>query len=155
MPASASIENHIGLKYASHRNTIATSHDIRSSYTQRLRRLHSKSKIRPISSETKPSSSISSSIAHRIELLKQAMHNPQLEVHHLKPPSIESSISPLIDPINKQTQTNTKPSEIHHIHHHHLHSSSFFSIEWRTYFSILGTLSVILLLLIELITIIF
>jgi len=176
LPVSASIENRIGLQYASQRNTIATSHGIRSSYvqqqTQRLRRLHSKSNVRPISSETKtssltsqkkstPSSLISSSIAHRIELLKKAMHNHQLEVHHLKSeksPSIESSSHPLIDIIHKQTQTNNNPlksSEIHHIHHHHIHSSSFLSIEWRTYLSIIGTFSIIFLLLIELTTIIF
>jgi hypothetical protein len=168
------------LQYASQKNAITTSHGIRSLYTQqqtqRLRRLHSKSKIRPISNETKtssltlqkkstPSSSISTSIAHRIELLKKSMHNHQLEVHHLKsekltpaPSPIQSSSHPLIDTIHKQTQTNNNPlksSEIHHIHHHHIHSSSISSLEWRTYLSIIGTFSVIFLLLIELITIIF
>ncbi|CAF0896572.1 unnamed protein product [Rotaria sordida] len=175
LPISTSIENRIGLQYASRRNTITNSHSIRSSYaqqhTQHLRRLHSKSKIRPIFNETKtssvtpqnkplPLSSISSSIAHRIELLKQAMHNNQLEFHHPKVDKtspIELLSHSLIDKINKETQTNDnqlKSSELYHIHHHHIHSSSFLSIEWRTYFSIIGTLSIIFLLLIELITII-
>jgi len=165
LPISASIENRIGLQYASIKNPIATNHGIRSSYpqqqTQHLRRLHSKSKVRPISNETKPSSSISSSIAHRIELLKKAMHNHQLEVHHLKsekssPIKSSSSSHSLIDSIHKQTQTKDnqlKSSEIHHIHHHHIHSSSFLSIEWRTYLSIIGIVFIIFLLLIELITI--
>ncbi len=176
MPVSSSLENRIGLQYASRKDTVTNSHSIRSSYaqqqTQRLRRLHSKSKARPISSETKNSSGIqhkksfspsiiSSSIAHRIELLKQAMHNNQLEFRHQrseKTSPIESSFHPSIDTINKQTQTKdnqSKSSDIHHIHHHHIYSSSFLSIEWRTYLSIIGTLSIIFLLLIELTTIIF
>ncbi|CAF2396618.1 unnamed protein product [Rotaria sp. Silwood2] len=173
LPVSTSIENHIGLRYASRRNTITNSHSVRSSYAQQhLRRLHSKSKVRPIFNETKtssitsqnkslPLSSISSSIAHRIELLKQAMHSNQLEFHHPKSDkisSIELSSHALIDKIDKETQTNDnqlKSSEFYHIHHHHIHSSSFLSNEWRTYFSIIGTLSIIFLLLIELLTIIF
>ncbi|CAF0931985.1 unnamed protein product [Rotaria sp. Silwood1] len=176
LPVSTCIENRIGLQYASRRNTVTNSHNIRSSHaqqhTQHLRRLHSKSKIRPIINETKtlsitsqnkslPLSSISSSIAHRIELLKKAMHNNQLEFHRPKSDKIspiELSYHPLIDKINKETQTDNnqfKSSEFYHVHHHHIHSSSFLSIEWRTYFSIIGTLSIIFLLLIELITIIF
>jgi hypothetical protein len=160
LPELSSIEDRIGLKYASQRNTLTTNHGIRSSYvhqqqTQHLRRLHSKSKIRPISNESKPS--ISSSIAHRIELLKQAMHNHQLEVHPSKSLPIKSSSS-IIDTIHKQTQTNNtqlKSSEIHHIHHHHIYSSSIFSIPWRTYLSILGTLTFVFLLLMQFITISF
>ncbi len=160
MPVLSSIEDRIGLKYASQRNALTTSHGIRSSYvqqqqTQHLRRLHSKSKLRPISNEPKPS--ISSSIAHRIELLKQAMHNHQLEVHQLKTLPIDASSS-IIDTIHKQTQTNntqSKSSEIHHIHHHHIYSSSIFSIPWRTYLSILGTFAIMFFLLIQFITISF
>ena len=171
LPASSSLENRIGLQYASRRNTVTNSHSNRSSYTQRLRRLHSKSKVRSIPNETKTSSVtykksfppaiISSSIAHRIELLKQAMHNNQLELHQWKSEKtspVESSSHPSNDTINRQTQTNenqSKSSEIHHIHHHNIHSSSFLSLEWRTYLSIIGTLSIIFLLLIELTTIIF
>jgi hypothetical protein len=91
------------------------------------------------------------------------MHNHQLEVHHLKsekssPIKSSSSSHSLIDSIHKQTQTKDnqlKSSEIHHIHHHHIHSSSFLSIEWRTYLSIIGTFFIILLFLIELTTFFF
>ena len=171
LPISTSIENHIGLKYASQKNSIIINHANRSSHiqqqTQRLRRLHSKSKIRPISNETKSSiltsrsSSISTSIAQRIELLKKSMHNPELEIHKNKNEQVaSSSSSPLTDSINKQTQTNSsssssnalKSSEIHHIHHHHIYPSS---IEWRTYLSIFGTFSIIFLLLLQLTTLIF
>ncbi|CAF1452051.1 unnamed protein product [Adineta steineri] len=152
--SSSSIENHIGLPYASRKTNGI---NIRSScVSQRLRRLHSKSKIRPIQPST-----ISSSIAHRIELLKQAMHNSHLEFYQCKSEKtspIESSTHPLIDPINKETQTNNnqlKASEIHHVHHHHIHSSSFLSIEWRTYLTIFSIFIIILLLLIEIITISF
>ena len=155
LPELSSTEDRIGLKYASQRNAF---NGIRSSYVQQqqtphLRRLHSKSKIRPISNEPKPS--ISSSIAHRIELLKQSMHNHQLEVHQLKSNPTESSSSTL-DTIHKQTQTtNTqlKSSEIHHIHHHHIYSSSLSSLPWRTYLSILGTIAIMFFLLIQFISI--
>jgi hypothetical protein len=92
------------------------------------------------------------------------MHNHQLEVHHLKSEksspikSSSSSSHSLIDSIHKQTQTKDnqlKSSDIHHIHHHHIHSSSFLSIEWRTYLSIIGTFFIILLFLIELTTFFF
>lgn len=168
MPVLTSIENHFQLKYASQKNNITPSHGIRSSYTQRLRRLQSKSKIRPIPNEsmTLQKPLISSSIAHRIELLKKAMHNPQLEVHDFKSEKslspLEPSSHPLLDFIHKQTQTShnnnnnpLKSSEMHHIHHHHIHSSSISSLEWQTYLSIIGTFSIIFLLLIELITFIF
>ncbi|CAF3588244.1 unnamed protein product [Adineta steineri] len=162
--SSSSIENHIGLPYASRKTNGI---NIRSScVSQRLRRLHSKSKIRPILNITQQKSSIqpstiSSSIAHRIELLKQAMHNNQLEFYQCKSEKtspVESSTHPLIDPINKETQTynnQLKSSEIHHVHHHHIHSSSFLSIEWRTYLTIFSIFTIILLLLIEIITISF
>jgi hypothetical protein len=116
----------------------------------------------PISSETKPTvlPPISSSIAHRIELLKQAMRNDKIEVHNCKTeknvPSRPSTTHRIFDTINKQTQigdNQLKSSEIHHIHHHHIHSSSILSVEWRTYLSIIGLLSIIFLLLIELTTI--
>ena len=152
LPKQLSIEDQIGFKYASQRNISSTTN--RSSYaqqqTQHLRRLHSKSRIRPICNEPKTSSSVSSSIAHRIELLKQAMHNHQLEVHLPK-----SSSSSIIDPIHKYTQTNdsqSKSSEIHHIHHHHIYPSN---MPWRTYLSILGTIALLFLLLFQFITISF
>jgi hypothetical protein len=82
------------------------------------------------------------------------MHNNQLELHQWK----SEKPSSVIDPIHRQTQTNnnqSKASEIHHIHHHHIHSSSYLSIQWRTCLSIIGTLSILFLFLIELTTIIF
>ncbi|CAF1921973.1 unnamed protein product [Rotaria magnacalcarata] len=175
LPVSSSVENRIGLQYASRKNTMANSQSLRSSYApQYLRRLRSKPKIRQILNETKtlplisqnkssPLSSVSSSIAHRIELLKQAMHNNQFEFHQSKLDKIspiELSSHPLIHKLNKETQTNANDkhlnsSEYHHIHYHHIHSSSVLPIEWRTHFSIIGTLSIIFFLLIELITVIF
>ncbi|CAF3379828.1 unnamed protein product [Rotaria socialis] len=175
LPVSSSVENRIGLQYASRKNTITNSQSLRSFYApQYLRRLRSKPKIRQILNETKtstltsknqssPLSSVSSSIAHRIELLKQAMHNNQLEFHQSKLDKIspiDLSSHPLMHKLNKETQTNANDKhlnspECHHIHHHHIHSSSLLPIEWRTHFSIIGTLSIIFLLLIELITVIF
>ena len=168
LSVSTSVENHIGLKYASRRNIVTNKHSIRSSYeqqqqTQHLRRLQSKLRIhsrnvndrKSISEKNLvPRTFVSSSIAHRIELLKQAMHNNQVEFHSSKSHKSStiqlSSYSSLID---KETQTNDnqlKSSDIYHIHHH-IHSSS---IEWRTYLSIMGTILIIFLLLIQLITII-
>lgn len=151
------MEDRIGLQYATQRNSPTPNHPIRSSYTQHLRRLQSKSKIRPMATnETKPPSPISSSIAHRIELLKQAMNNHQLEIHSSKSSSTEPNSSPVFESIHKQTQTANSPlksSEVHHIHHHHIYPSSFLSIPWRTYLSILGTITMIFFLLIQFITI--
>lgn len=167
MTESTSIENHIGLKYASRRNLITNSNNVRSSYTfQHLRRLQSRSQLRPISNETKtiasttqnkcsPSSAISSSIAHRIELLKKSMHKNHFESDYSKLDNASSH--PLIHKINKETQTHEyhlNSLGFRHIHYHHFNVQPFLSIEWRTYFAIIGTLSIIFLLLMELITII-
>jgi len=152
LPISTAIENDIAFRYASQKNTITNSYAYRSSSAQHLRRLNSKSKFRPISNETKTSSP-SLSIAHRIELLKQSMHNNQLEYHQHKS---ELKTPSTIDSIHKQTQTNdnlSKSSEIHHIHHHHIHSSSYLSIQWRTYFSIIGTIVILFVFFIEFLTI--
>lgn len=150
--ALSTMEDRIGLQYATERNTSTPNHP-----TQHLRRLQSRSKLRPLPvNEPKSPSPISSSIAHRIELLKQAMNNHQLEIHSSKPSSTESNSLSSLESIHKQTQTISSPlksSEIHHIHHHHIYSSSFLSLPWRTYLSILGTTTMIFFLLIQFITI--
>ncbi|UJR28093.1 hypothetical protein I4U23_009348 [Adineta vaga] len=168
--ASTSIEDCIGLQYACRKTSLTNSHILRSSHVQQqsthLRRLHSKSKVRSNSNFYKTFSnaprkkSLTSSIAHRIELLKQAMENNELEVHQQKlvknsTLKLSSSTSP-INIINKQTQTNTSQSqlsEIHYIHHHHIHSSSMLSFEWRTYLSVIGTIILLILLFMQFITI--
>jgi hypothetical protein len=164
----SSLENRIGLQYAVRKSS---NHTIRSPYTQPqtsgLRRLHNKSNMRPRSDVLKSSSrpissspsSISSSIAHRIEMLKQAMQNNELECHQRRPAKacLDETLSPSsIDAIHQQTQTKehqAQPAEIHHIHHHHIHSSPLLSLEWRTGLSIIGTLIVLFLLLLEFTTI--
>ena len=150
---SSSIENCIGFQYASRKNSLTNGLCTRSQQGTRLRRLHSKPKIRSNSNPNK-NLPISSSIAHRIELLKQAMHNHELEFHQSKSEkssSDEFSSSPsVISKTNKQTQTN---SEVHHIHHHHIHSSSMLSIEWRTYLSLIVTVILVILLLMQFLTI--
>lgn len=141
------------MQYATQKNHFTTNHTYRSAHIpqqpQHLRRLQSKSKIRSnTNNETKTSTS--SSIAHRIELLKQAMHNHQLEMHSSK------SSSPPFESIHKQTQTTDtllKSSEVHHIHYHHIYSSSLFNMPWRSYLSIIVTMTMIFVLLFQFITI--
>ncbi|CAF0901738.1 unnamed protein product [Adineta ricciae] len=150
---SSSIENCIGFQYASRKNSLANGPCTRSQQGTRLRRLHSKPKIRSNSNLNK-NPPISSSIAHRIELLKQAMHNHELDFQQPKsekssPSEFSSSLS-ITNKMNKQTQTN---SEVHHIHHHHIHSSSMFSIEWRTYLSLIATIILVILLFMQFVTI--
>ena len=161
MPELPSVEDRVGWQYATQKNNFTANHASRSAHiqqqTQHLRRLQSKSKIRPMTShETK--SSTSSSIAHRIELLKQAMHNHQLEIHSLKSSPNQATSPPRsLESMHKQTQTadtsSLKSAEVHHIHHHHIYSSSLFSLPWRTYLSILVTMTMIFFLLIQFITI--
>ncbi|CAF0962160.1 unnamed protein product [Adineta ricciae] len=147
---SSSIENCIGFQYASRKNSLTNGPCTRSQQGTRLRRLHSKPKIRSNSNLNK-NPLISSSIAHRIELLKQAMHNQELDFQQPKSSSDEFSSSPsAINKTNKQTQTN---SEVHHIHHHHIHSSSMFSIEWRTYLSLIATIILVILLFMQFVAI--
>lgn len=145
------------MQYATQRNHSTTNHTYRSAHipqqSQHLRRLQSRSKIRPITSN-EIKAPTSSSIAHRIELLKQAMHNHQLEMHSSKPSSSSSS-SPL-ESIHKQTQTtdkSLKSPEVHHIHHHHIYSSSLLNMPWRSYLSIVVTMTMIFFLLFQFITI--
>ena len=161
----------IGLRRNSLSSRLGNPWSCTGSQSSRLRRLQSKSKVRPVSSSdnktlvsTKSAthaahkrssvcpSSISSSIAHRIELLKQAMqHGHETHLDEKAAP-----LTPATDTINRETQTSenlSKYSEMHYILHHHLHSASILSLQWRSLLSMLVALGLIFLFVLEILTI--
>ena len=130
----------------------------------RLRRLQSKSKVRPIISieeirnssvhDTLISNPISSSIAQRIELLKNAMYRKQVEDFNSKLDRRRYSDVK----IDQETQTLIK-TELHHVYHHHYHHlhhhiSTLKQFQWRLLF-VLVTSILIIIYLVEVFTIVF